>query len=91
MPDGSARETRLSGDNLTVPGLVDGRQFASGGDDGRVRLWTSDDGSARETANLSGHLRFAWSVAFSPDGVAHQRRRWRPRARGRCKPRPAKS
>ena len=47
----------------------DGKQLASGGRDGSVRLWALQaDGSARETASLSGNRGSVRSVAFSPDG-----------------------
>ena len=44
----------------------DGRQLASAGDDGTVRLW--DPASGQPTATLQGHTDSVNGVAFSPDG-----------------------
>jgi WD40 repeat protein len=47
----------------------DSELFATAGNDGSVRLWALQrDGSARETAMLSGQSGGVLSVAFSPDG-----------------------
>jgi WD40 repeat protein/serine/threonine protein kinase len=44
----------------------DGRQLASGGDDGIVKLWESSSG--RVIGNLKGHTKRVVNVDFSPDG-----------------------
>lgn len=44
----------------------DGKQLASAGDDGTIRLW--DAASGRETMLLKGHQAQVCGVAFSPDG-----------------------
>ncbi len=43
----------------------DGRSFAGGGNDGRVRVW---NGNATPTA-FSGHTGTVFALAFSPDGT----------------------
>ncbi len=45
----------------------DGGLLASGGQDGRVRLW--DARTAKERGTLEGHERRVAAVAFSPDGT----------------------
>ena len=44
----------------------DGRQLASAGEDGTVRLW--DPATGAEQATLTGHTGRVAAVAFSPDG-----------------------
>jgi WD40 repeat protein len=44
----------------------DGKELASAGEDGSVRLWDLSTGALRKV--LSGHHKVAASVAFSPDG-----------------------
>lgn len=44
----------------------DGRQLASAGDDGTIKLWKADSG--QEVRTLRGHSGVVWSVAYSPDG-----------------------
>ena len=44
----------------------DGRQLASGGNDGGVRLWDTATGTLLTT--LTGHRNWVNTVAFSPDG-----------------------
>jgi WD40 repeat protein len=44
----------------------DGREVATGGGDGVVRVWDAVSGELRST--LSGHKSPVWGVAFSPDG-----------------------
>ena len=44
----------------------DGRQLASAGLDGTVRLW--DPATGAEQATLTGHTGRVFAVAFSPDG-----------------------
>jgi WD40 repeat protein/serine/threonine protein kinase len=51
---------------LTVAFSPDGKQLASAGWDGTVRLWDSTTG--KELRILRAHSRGVWEVAFSPDG-----------------------
>ncbi len=44
----------------------DGKQLASAGADGTVKVW--DAATGQETRTLYGHTGFVYSVAFSPDG-----------------------
>jgi WD40 repeat protein len=44
-----------------------GTSFATGGDDGVLRLW--DAATGEETAQLSGHAGWVGSVAYHPDGI----------------------
>ncbi|WP_272118316.1 MULTISPECIES: WD40 repeat domain-containing protein [Spirulina] len=44
----------------------DGKIVASGGDDGRVKLW--DVKNKTQTGELSGQNKPVMSVSFSPDG-----------------------
>ena len=67
----AARARSLSGH----PGVVrdvafspDGKQIASGSDDGTVRLWNAATGKLR--ADPAGHGQSVNSVAYSPDGDA---------------------
>ena len=44
----------------------DGRFVATGGNDNMVRVWSADDG--KMVAELSGHARHVYNVAFHPNG-----------------------
>ncbi|RDW89526.1 hypothetical protein BP6252_01558 [Coleophoma cylindrospora] len=51
---------------MSVAFSPDGKQIASGSDNGTVRLWDATIGAELQT--LVGHSRLVLSVAFSPDG-----------------------
>jgi len=44
----------------------DGSQFATAGDDAKIKLWDARSGTIIKT--LSGHAKSVWGIAFSPDG-----------------------
>lgn len=44
----------------------DGTQFATGGDDSKIKLWDARSGTLIRT--LGGHVDTVWSVAYCPDG-----------------------
>jgi WD40 repeat protein len=64
-----ALQSTLTGHTSPVWGMAwspDGSRFASGSDDGTIRVWDAATG-AEQTA-LAGHAGEVYSVAWSPDG-----------------------
>ncbi|BAZ30469.1 WD-40 repeat protein [Cylindrospermum sp. NIES-4074] len=45
----------------------DGKSFACGGEDNKIRLWNYHDRTHIPTYTLSKHTAWVWSVAFSPN------------------------
>ena len=45
----------------------DGATFASGGEDGTVRIWDTRTGQQQQ--QLTGHIGTVWLLAYSPDGA----------------------
>lgn len=46
----------------------DGKTFACGGEDNKIRIWNYDDRTHIPTQILPEHTDWVWSVAFSPKG-----------------------
>jgi WD40 repeat protein len=55
---------------------LDGKWFASGGDDGVVKVWNAVSGDCTQT--LTGHEKSITSLKFSPDGTKIVYRAWHP-------------